>query len=502
MQRLVKYCNLNSVAIKSDDEIEIKISRYHHDKTVSTSTMTCNQNYSTINFSNELFITIQTMDSVKTCVQLTIYAKPIFFNNIKLAHVICTYRNNPLVIEKINKIPFTIDNNYHLFIIDNGNTIDYDSNEKVTIITSPNYGGSAGFTRGIIESINNDYTHILLNDDDAIYEYESIFRTISFYSLVNPKYQDICLSGICLDKDCPNIVYDAGGVCKKNTITLLNRDMDITEIDDIITLFEEKRIDYSAWTYACFSTSIFKKKGLPLPMFFQYDDVEYGIRSKVKNVTIPGIFVLHHRSTGIRTNIYYSTRNSLITALCHKQYDYNDIDKLFNMILAEMAAYRYDYVKKEIKAIKDVLKGPDYVFMLCKKGPIDVIDNLKTDKIENLRKLTCVTNSNYSRKKIVKIITLNGLILPSLGDLETDQTDYNTSHFYRIKKVLYPVDKDFGFITKRSFKKTITLLVEIVLLKQIMKMKIHKISKKYNNSISHYSSMDFWLSLLGQTKHT
>ena len=131
---------------------------------------------------------------------------------INLAHIVCTYRREESINCKINDFQDSRLKNYHMIVVDNSSTLNFKSNDVVSVIKSPNLGGSSGFTRGIAIALKNGFTHVLLNDDDALINPESVFRMIAFLSVVSSKYDDASISGVFLDIDKPNIVRETGGL--------------------------------------------------------------------------------------------------------------------------------------------------------------------------------------------------------------------------------------------------------------------------------------------------
>ena len=61
-------------------------------------------------------------------------------------------------------------------------------NDKVTVVPNMNAGGAGGFSRGMIEILKKrdleDFTHILLMDDDAIVEPDLLVRIYGFLSTI------------------------------------------------------------------------------------------------------------------------------------------------------------------------------------------------------------------------------------------------------------------------------------------------------------------------------
>ena len=92
---------------------------------------------------------------------------------------------------------------------------------------------------------------------------------------------------------------------------------------------QHKRVDaeYNAWWSCLIPSEVIAAIGLPVPMFFQWDDIEYGLRALdagFPTTTLPNAGVWHadfdwkDRDEFFR---YFSVRNSLITHALHGTID-------------------------------------------------------------------------------------------------------------------------------------------------------------------------------------
>ena len=99
-----------------------------------------------------------------------------------------------------------------MFVIDNGRTLDAEalSDEGVTVLPNPNVGGSGGFARGMMEAMKHDenFTHVLLMDDDVSISTESLRRTFNLLSLATGKYKNAFINGAMLVAEEPNRQFE------------------------------------------------------------------------------------------------------------------------------------------------------------------------------------------------------------------------------------------------------------------------------------------------------
>lgn len=487
-----EYCNISTLYLqKSDTQSEVQIQKVTQGNTEKIQYNNTSQSLIEIDIKSGDFLFIKSSSET----ELTAYVRPNYSRKVHLNHIICTYKNEECVIKKIKELESLCNGEYTLTIIDNGHTLETQSNYNVTITHSPNYGGTAGFTRGVLECLKKNCTHVLLNDDDAQVDRETIFRTISFLKIISPEYYDYGLNGIMLDQKDPNIVYDAGAVLDNSSIVFISKNTDISKIEGISSLFEPCSIDYCSWTYACIPLESFKKNGLPLPLTIWFDDVEYGLRTQMKVLTVPGISAIHPRHDYATRRRYYHGRNLIITLSTSNRLDKRALDHIFDLIAIEIATYRYSFAKEMMEGIEDYLKGPDHNFSDLTEG-LRPEPDLGCDSLSTLREELNETETPKPRNYYKRLLTLNGLFLPAFGDLESPEFDMDTSHYYRIRKVLYHLDGDTGFIAERNITRTLSLIFRAIVLKARVKMKLKRTIRAYQESLPKYTSEEYWSNLL------
>ena len=106
--------------------------------------------------------------------------------------------------------------------------------------------------------------------------------------------------------------------------------------------------------------------GYPLPLFFQWDDIEFGYRARAHGyptVALPGAGVWHadfgwkdwdewHR--------YFNMRNGLITAALHTDFSVRRITYRLGQLLGQyLVAMHYGLAATLLQAVEDFLDGPE-----------------------------------------------------------------------------------------------------------------------------------------------
>ena len=492
LSRYREYCDISSVRIliDSDREVIIRIRQLFLDGSVVEEEKTVDGHSEFCIDTCDLIL----LESVEpSCaIKGTVEAYAEMKRTVSLEHVVCTYRREETVLLKANMFSSAGLQNYHMTIVDNGSTLDDIDDPLVTIIRSPNLGGSSGFTRGIVSGLERGCTHILLNDDDAYISPETVFRLIQFLSLISEDYADCTIAGVFLDVQNPNIIHETGGHYENGLLQLCSEGEDVRTDKGLISIISETRANYSAWTCCCIPSSVIQRSGLPLPLFVRMDDIEYGLRIKKEILAIPGISVWH--PTSVRYPLrycYYDVRNSLSVLSCSDGLDRGAVDNIIKMILSEIAAYRYDCAEEMLKGIYDFMKGPDYVFNNCKEG-MHKVANVYQERSDDLRKTLKKKRKNPEVSRKVRSLTMNGLFLPSLGDIELQRCETETKYYYRVGRVLYTSNDGMGVLRSRSLLQSIRLTMKVLAAKRKIVRNIQKLNSIYSSSKEQYTSLEQW----------
>ncbi|MCX5042209.1 glycosyltransferase [Aldersonia sp. NBC_00410] len=237
--------------------------------------------------------------------------------------------------------------------------------DKLRYLRQPNLGGAGGFTRGMAEiSAANEHCDVILMDDDILCEPETVLRLSAFANLttqptlvgaqmlflLNPDYLNVGAEEVHLHK----LMHG-----QKVSKALRNTSM--------LKKNQERRVDagYNAWWTCLIPAEVIAKVGLPLPIFFQWDDVEYGIRAREAGfvtVTLPNAAVWHadfYWKDFDDWARYFSMRNSLIVAALHSEMDAKALSRrLFRQLAEYLVGMQYGLAHTTLQGIEDFLSGP------------------------------------------------------------------------------------------------------------------------------------------------
>lgn len=308
----------------------------------------------------------------------TIETEPVELKPIKVAAIICTYQREEYVYRSIEKIrrevwerqDSLIQSELDFFVVDNGQTLSLKPEYHVALFRNKNYGGSGGFTRGLIEVYRrrNVYTHVLLMDDDIEFETESIFRTIQFLKIVRAEAGSVMLGGQMLLEDRPLLQYASGSRYVKGRALVCGEHVDLSRMENLIQNSRRSSAQFNAWWYCCFPLLVLDQIGLPFPFFIKTDDIEYGLRMKAKLILLNGVGVWHMPfSNKYSPHLeYYIKRNELITSAIHQNGAGvgNSIYKLFRSFMKSVVRREPLIIEYVLMAYHDFLKGPEFLLHL------------------------------------------------------------------------------------------------------------------------------------------
>ena len=204
-----------------------------------------------------------------------------------------------------------------VLVVDNGSTLEELFGQKFRVIHNRNFGGSGGFTRGMIEYVEQGtVNYVLLMDDDIVLETSALERTYSLLSGLRNEYANSFLSGAMLSLEKPCIQYENTARWGKIRLHGEGKNLDLVKVNNLVQNenVPSQKNRYGAWWYCAIPVHRIKDIGYPLPIFVKGDDMEYGIRNHREVMSMNGIGVWHQSFQSKISPIvnYYADRNMLI----------------------------------------------------------------------------------------------------------------------------------------------------------------------------------------------
>ena len=205
----------------------------------------------------------------------------------------------------------------YLQVVDNGSTLPEEQTDRFRLLHNPNFGGSGGFTRGLIEYVNaGNVDYVLLMDDDINIETSALERTHSLICSLKKEFAESFLAGAMLQMEEPVIQHENTAYWNKIRLHAFGRGFDLTHTYTLVEneQLEKRKNRYGAWWYCCMPIERIKTIGYPLPMFVKGDDMEYGIRNHRPLIHMNGIGVWHQAFAAKQNRVvdYFNDRNMLI----------------------------------------------------------------------------------------------------------------------------------------------------------------------------------------------
>ena len=245
---------------------------------------------------------------------------------------------------------------------------------QLRYVRQPNLGGAGGFTRGLFDATAGapeEQSDVFLMDDDVMLEPEIVVRLTAFaastarpaiiggqmLNLLHPAHLHISAEYADPEQLLVGVPVD-GALDEAYLLGLDERGLPINQ---------ELRVDseYNGWWSCLIPAAIVREIGYPLPLFFQWDDVEFSYRARAHGfptVTLPGAGVWHadfgwkdwdewHR--------YFNLRNGLVMAALHTGFDTRRIITRIGYLLSTyLVSMHYGLAATLLQAVEDFLDGP------------------------------------------------------------------------------------------------------------------------------------------------
>lgn len=457
-------------------------------------------------------------------------------NPVRLALCTTTFQKEDYIVPNIELVKKeilasdeAIASNFHMFVIDNGRTLDAEalSDTGVTIVPNANVGGAGGFARGMVEALRSDagFTHVLLMDDDVSISTESLKRTFNLLSLAAGSYKNAFINGAMLIAEEPNRQFEDVSYV---TSTGVYRKVKSTKyyVDQQRYIVRNEHIDvevpnaYGAWWFSCIPVSAIKRVGLPMPLFVRGDDVEFGVRAQATYMTMNGICVWHDGFTGrFRASVdgYQYVRNLLImiaTTGCAS-------DKTFMMriergVRLQLKAMAYDAADLYLDGLEDYLKGPEFLASLDGEAVMKE-KGQKNEKLLPLEELDPqYRNIKYSKRllgeesvidiplKLVRSLPYDRHLLPDGLLRDTPEVVFYSglsvfSPRTTATKTLVAMDLDGQHAAVRHMDRVRhrQILDRLQRLKSDWKEHGEEVRKAYKDAQPYLTSVEFWEKHLG-----
>ncbi|HSK27766.1 MAG TPA: glycosyltransferase [Jiangellales bacterium] len=295
--------------------------------------------------------------------------------------VICTFNRADdclATMRSLGSDPEVLDALEHVYVVDQGTDPvesrgDFDDvvklfGAKLRYLRQRNLGGAGGFTRGlyeVTETEHEDHANVLFMDDDVLLEPETVLRMTAF---ANRTTAPTIVGGQMLYLYHPTRLHVGAETVELATLKPGRPVEGALHNVDLTEELPHQRVNagYNAWWSCLIPAEAVSAAGFPLPVFFQWDDIEYGVRAArhgVPTVTLSGAAVWHAdfaMKDWDDWSRYFSWRNSLIASALHGDFDPRRVSRVLGRQLAGyLVAMQYGLAATLLKAVEDFLAGPE-----------------------------------------------------------------------------------------------------------------------------------------------
>ena len=446
--------------------------------------------------------------------------------NVDIAIDICTFRREAFIQRNIDilkksvieKSDSPLYKHLHVYISDNGKTLPKQEieNEYIHIVENKNAGGASGFTRGLIEIMNNykNYpaTHALLMDDDIVILPEALFRTYTILRCRKPEYGELFIGGAMLRLDNQALQVESGASWNAGELISNRKNLNLLKLKNCCLNEEEEYTEYNAWWYCCIPMTIVNSENLPLPIFIRGDDVEYGLRNIKQLALMNGICVWHEAFENKYSSFlqYYILRNLLYdNALHFPEYTARKfLRRLYKSVARELVYYRYKNIDLIFRGVNDFFKGVEFLKTtdgealhkeIMEAGYKAVpVSQLKGAAYHATIYDASINQSENFLHKLLRYGTMNGYFLPAKYQKNSkikivSMAQCRPVNFYREQKVLnYDTVSGKGFITQKSWKETWRALWKLIVMTGKVLFQFNRAKSSFKLHVSEITNEKFW----------
>lgn len=446
-------------------------------------------------------------------------------NPVNLGIVICTFQREKFILKNLESIRQGIlensacemKENLEIFISDNAKTLNQNEleSEKIHIFPNRNVGGAGGFTRGLMEVLEQNQkgkrriTNVLLMDDDVCIETEAIYRTFTLLSVLKEAYQSSFIGGAMLRLDFPEIQVEAGAAWNGGKLISRKGNIDLSSCEACLFNEIEEYYEFQAWWYCTIPMDVVREDNLPLPIFIRGDDVEYGLRNMKHLILMNGICLWHEpfERKYASSMFYYILRNRLIdNAVRGISYTQKEMyQELKRQMTAETLMFRYKNAHLLMDGVEDFLRGVDWFLKMDGEKKHQEIMGKSYRLKEDGEDLMDYGIYEFERNRtenrgqqIKRTLSLNGLLLTPNHNTIVPVNEARVLNFHRVNKVFY---YDYysrkGFYSKCDKKEIANCFRRLRKIRKISLHRYNKCVKEFFERQKEFTNIAFWKKYLG-----
>ncbi|MBF0815198.1 glycosyltransferase family 2 protein [Microbacterium paludicola] len=407
--------------------------------------------------------------------------------------------------------------------------------EKLQVIDQPNLGGSGGFARAMLESLDrpeSDFVQLL--DDDVRIEPESIRRSILFarYTttpmLVGAHMFDL------LDRPrlhaWAEVVDEVPFMWRNLFQDRMPHDFRRANLRQSPLLHMRMDAGYNGWWMCLIPLDVIREVGLALPAFIKWDDAEFCLRAReagFPTVSLPGVALWHVSWVGKDDSIdwqaYFHARNRIVAGLLHSGVPRGGrlIRHSRRVDLKHLMMMQYYPVALRARALRDVLRGPQHLWETLPTAmpdaralaarfpetavhtdPETVLHSRRGRQVFPPGEPTDTPSGLRLRTFTARTLLAHLLHKPDPANLETPEVEFgkNDAHWWRLphfdSALVSAADGSGKNIYTRDRRRFRHMLRDSILLHRRLEREWPRLAKEYRDALPQLVAAESWRGVL------
>ena len=238
------------------------------------------------------------------------------------------------------------------------------------LIRQPNLGGAGGFSRVMLEAVEEPGADVVvLLDDDIEIEPASLLRAMAFGratripTIVGGQQLDLGSPGTvqaAAERVLPGVFWWAPADERTST-----NDHAEHPLEAAPWVHARHDADYNGWWMCQLPVEAVRRLGFALPMFLKWDDAEYGLRAAaagVPTVSLPGAAVWHvafrTKDDSVEWQAFFHARNRVVAAVLHGGSAAAVVGHSLALDVKQLLAMQYPASRLRHAGLRAALAGP------------------------------------------------------------------------------------------------------------------------------------------------
>jgi len=240
--------------------------------------------------------------------------------------------------------------------------------DRLRVVDQSNVGGSGGFSRGMLETLDADADAVLICDDDVEVEPECLLRAVRFHRMAEAP---VVVGGHMFDLARPTVLNSFSEVVHRRTFNwgpprMEHQWQDLAGgLRSVPWLHRRQDSEFNGWWMCLIPADTLRAVGLSMPFFLKWDDAEFCLRAGeagYPTVSLPGACLWHmawtEKDDSVEWQAYLHVRNRVATALLHATAPRLLPLALLATDLKLLLAMRYYPVELHLRALREIADGP------------------------------------------------------------------------------------------------------------------------------------------------